>query len=266
MNKMIDTVVTRINQNSVVSFIFSVNLNCNLDRLHKSVLRLKKKTGIPLFPVYHKTPVVINDTIFIFIKFHEICVLFSHYFYDGASIFKILQEIDLLYQGKKHSLTFQKNNVHSCFYLTREVESYYTSHETMDINKTEDVIKKLQKFTNLDIVIDHRFQTRQLNKIGNLVTLFYTRQEDSFIKKLKATQHIKDFPRCNYFKEPVVYFNSYLKFKLPSFIDEFVTTNIQNIFPAILITPKSNKTGKCMLMANKPGLKLLKKNNYSFND
>lgn len=107
------------------------------------------------------------------------------------------------------------------------------------------------KKIDLNIHINVRKNLGFENKLGWYTDYFYLSHMDTgFIHRLKNIKNIGEIPTWNPLMGPTLEFNSYAKYKLPSFLDEMIGMNSHIWFPYLIITPKSNTNGKCRFIYN----------------
>ena len=260
INSSIHNIVEFCRDWDIIHVIFSISSKCNINTLFKSIEIITKKQNIPIMMGYNND-IHIHNKIFIYCECGKLHIECSHLYYDLYSIFLLLETIDSQLVSNICETSQYKSEELLCpaFDYRRlcKKENFYRSY-SINIHSSIQFIHLLQKYVNIVVIVDSRKQDKCINQYGNHARKFFIKKNDNFIELLKASKTIADFQVQNYFlNEPFVLFNSILKLKLPSFIDELITVNVNNIYPVIFITPISNVSGESNVLCNPKGFEFL---------
>jgi hypothetical protein len=266
IKSIINNISDFIEDNTLIHMVFSLSSKFNTNELFKSIEIVKEKQNIPIVMGYNNN-IQIDNEINIYYESDKLNVKFSHFYYDAFSIFKLLNDIYLqMVSNKCETFQYKIKVSHTAIDYTQLFKHVYLKQYSINnIPSSIQIIQKLQQFSNIEVIVDARIQKKCTNEYGNHRKSFFITKHDNFIKKLKASRTIVDFPvRDKFSVEPFVLFNSYLKFKLPLFIDEFISMNSHEMYPVILITPISNVSGKSAVLCNKKGFEFFNYRKISF--
>ncbi len=270
MNSKIHKIVNFLPNFGINHCIFSISPKYNTNQLFKSIEIVTKKKNLPIVMGYNNN-ILMHNKLFIYCEDGKLHIECSHLYYDFFSICKLLEIIDSHLVSNICETSQYKTEELLCpaFDYRRIVnkEVFYKSYSINNIHSTIKIIHLLQKYENISVIVDSRKQAKCINQYGNHAFSFFLKKNDNFIELLKASKTIEDFPVNNYcLPEPFVMFNSTLKIKLPSFIDELITINTHNMYPIIFITPISNVLGKSTVLCNQKGFEFLNYHKIVFND
>jgi hypothetical protein len=261
MNEIYNSVSKELIKNSTISMFFKLSVLHNSIILQDAILKVREATNIPVWYKSYIPVVIFSNDIYFIITNNELNIICCHKYYDADSIFMILNYIDLayldieIYKSPLNDITTSNITLNStCFmpYCKAESEEIY-------ISKTEPIIEWFQqKKIDLNIQINVRKNLGFENKLGLYIEHFYLSHKDTgFINRLKNLKNINEFPKWNPLMGPALNLNSYAKYKLPFFLDEMTGMNSHILIPKLIITPKSNITGKCRFIYNQEAKILL---------
>jgi hypothetical protein len=279
---------------SILDLIFVLNNNFDLGNFTGSVERISKKLNIPIYIKNIEESVIpINIEIYFFIYSNRLEIFCSHKFYDGQSIFKILDLIDNEYNNidNKEEIFIDPNiinNKNTCSAITivslpisimlnlnrkdrlcsDNMDNYMSLLTKTKTDKTIDIINEIQiLFNNYTMFIGINIRkTLNLHKytIGNYVVGYCLKSNDkNLISNIKKCKNLDDFVKsfsdhddC----EEQLILNSFMQYKYPSFIDDMIFDDNKFVNKVIIITPK-NKEGYSNVYISRVLKEILEKNN-----
>ncbi len=258
-----------------IEFLFELDDEFDLNKFSKSIDKVSNQLGISIKLInINDYSLLLNSEIYICINNKKMLFKCSHKYYDTASVYAILNAIDnnylnlntneTIYLGDKfieNDFIFSSllNNIirsPSNFELSDDLVLFknVTNNNSIElINNIQDLFKE----HNLLIIINTRKNLNiNVNTLGFYSTAYFCKSdENDFISKIKNIKNISEIPNPSIkdvlFNDNVIFINSYLKYKLPSFcVRTIPSVSLPFQYPYIFITPK-NKEGISSIYMNK---------------
>lgn len=254
---------------SRITFTVLLYDNVDITKLLNSIKKINKTNNIFKIEKCHTSDPK-DCNIYFFIKNNTLTINFSHLYYDGYSIGFIFEKIDQIYKDEIKIHTFKVyDKKYSTFNLiTNSIKMlpslnykniYYALHKkrskkTIKILKTELNELSTKKITyyivdkfkikNYCLTLNARKKyTEYEGVLGNLVYYSGILNKNTNNEKMQNTKPNYSIENAinNNFAPTVLQINSYLNFKLPSFVKYFSPPSV-SIFNGnyILIHPVNN--------------------------
>jgi hypothetical protein len=232
-----------------VRIVYNLNEHFNLNKFTKTIENITKQIEIPIYIVEDETKIFLkNIEIYFIIRNNKMIFISSHKYYDGKSVYLILNIIDNEYKNNNDNLINYINkdnlikdvNTYSSFlnnytFYTNHFqqkddisEDYFLYKKKVDMPKTKEILNEL-KYLLLDymVVLDIR-KTLNIseNTLGSYYGNFYVENEnlDDLVIKLKQYKSISDLSNsyniANIKDKKFILVNCFLPYKIPSFCKE----------------------------------------------
>jgi hypothetical protein len=252
-----------------IKFTTTLYDNVDVTKLINSITKINKTNNIfKLEKCDTSDPKDCN--IYIFIKNNILTINFSHLYYDGYSIGFIFEKIDQIYKNEIKKYTFKvydtkystfnliKNsikmiprfnykNIYNAFYKKRTKKTIKILKTELNEVSTKEItyyIVDTFKIKNYCLTLNARKKyTEYEGVLGNLVhyTGILNKNRD-INEKIQNNTNYNIEKVINYsFAPPALQINSYLNFKLPSFMKYFSPPNVRILNGNyVLIHPVNN--------------------------
>jgi len=257
-----------------IEFLFELDDEFDLNKFSKCVDKVSNELGISIKLInINNYSLLLNTEIYICINNKKMLLKCSHKYYDAASIYTILNAIDNNYLNLNTNETIYLGDkfIENDFIFSSLLNNIIRSPSNFEIsdnlvlfknvksnNSIELInnIRDLFKEHNLLIIINTRKNLNiNVNTLGFYSTAYFCKSdENDFISKIKNIKNISEIPNPSIrdiFNDNVIFINSYLKYKLPSFcVRAIPSVCLPFQYPYIFITPK-NKEGISSIYMNK---------------